>query len=362
MRNIGDVLLTSPVFANLKEYFPNAKICALVNSGTEEMLTDNPVIDKVYIYERKMKDTPFIQRLINELQFLKKLKAEQFDLVLNLTEGDRGALVALTSGAKYRVGVKSFGRGFFGKDKIFNKLVVPSSVAFHTVEQNLQLLDAAEIPVVNKVVSFHIQNKIVEDTKNRLADIGMKPGEYFHAHVTSRWMFKTMPPATAAMLLNLLSKQSGLPCLLTASPEQKELDYLTKLQQHTVANIPLFSDLQLKGVGAVSNMSRFFVGVDSAPMHIAAALNIPVLGIFGPSSAQNWGPWNNDLSSSPYNAERGIQINEKHIVLQSGMECVPCHRDGCNGSKVSDCLNFNQETLEHVVSLFLKNIRVKANA
>ena len=143
MRNIGDVLLVSPVFANLREHYPDARICALVNSGTEAMLTDNPSIDHIYVYQRAIKDTPFMSRMANELMFLKKLRAEHFDLVINMTEGDRGAVVALLSGAGYKVGVKSYGRGFRGKDKIFNQVVPHPAQGTHTVEQNLELLEAA---------------------------------------------------------------------------------------------------------------------------------------------------------------------------------------------------------------------------
>ena len=356
MRNIGDVLLTTPVFTNLREYYPGARICALVNSGTEEMLTDNPVIDQVYVYERSIKAAPFIGRIANELLFLNKIRAEHFDMVINLTDGDRGALVVFTSGAHRKFGVKSNGRGFLGKDKIFNIVVPHPPEGTHTVDQNLELLDAAGVPIFQKRVSFYFPGSIQAVVLKRLYDIGLIQGGYFHAHVTSRWMFKTMPPATAARLLDLLAERAGFPCLLTSSPDPKERDYLNELQRHMNTPIPHFSDLRLKELGALTSMARFFAGVDSAPMHIAAALNVPVLAVFGPSSAQNWGPWNNDLDHNPYTVERGIQISGKHVVLQSGMECVPCHRDGCNGSKVSNCLDFDQETLEKTVSLFIENI------
>lgn len=357
LRNIGDVLLTTPVFANLRAAYPDARICALVNSGTEEMLTDNPSIDHVYVYERSIKNASLFRRITKELLLLIKLRDEHFDLVINGTKGDRGAVVALISGAGCKIGVKSTRRGFLAAGKAYNKVVTLSPC--HTVERNLELLEAGGIPVVQKRVSFHFTDSVRANIEKRLGDVSLRPNGYFHAHVTSRWMFKTMPPATAASLLDLLSQYSGLPCLLTSSPDAMEQDYLIELWRHTKTALIHFNDLSLKGLGAVSAMSRFFAGVDSAPMHIAAALNIPVLGVFGPSSAKTWGPWNNDLDNKPYTAERGVQINGKHIVLQSGKECVPCNRDGCNGSKVSNCLNFNQETLESTISLFLKNIQNK---
>ena len=354
MRNIGDVLLTTPVFANLREHFPDARICGLVNSGTEAMLSDNPAINQLFTYERSLKKAPLTQRIAHELLFLKKLRSEHFDMVINLTEGDRGAIVALLSGASRRIGVKSNGRGFRGKDYIFTRLapLLPPSV--HTVDQNLELLRAAGVPVSHKRVSFYYPDSVRSEVDRLLTTAGIQPGGYFHAHVVSRWMFKSMPPDTAAALIDILHEKSGLTPILTAAPVEKELAYLERVKQACRSpHLDLSGKLNLKQMGALTATASFFVGVDSAPMHIAAALDIPVLGIFGPSSATSWGPWDNDLQTNPYLHPRGIQSTGKHVVLQSTKPCVPCHRDGCNGSKISDCLNFPRETLDQVVSAFL---------
>jgi heptosyltransferase-3 len=74
-------------------------------------------------------------------------------------------------------------------------------------------------------------------------------------------------------------------------------------------------------MGALSMRARLFVGVDSAPMHIAAAAGTPVVALFGPSGEKEWGPW-----------------RVPHRVVVSGHPCRPCGNDGCGGSKVSECL------------------------
>jgi heptosyltransferase-3 len=353
LRNIGDVLLTSPVFANLRICYPQARICALVNSGTDAMLTDNPDIDHVYAYQRAIKKAPFIQRITNELRFLAKIRRERFDLVINMTEGDRGAIVALTSGAAFKVGVTAYGRGFRGKDRVFDMLLDPLPEEFHTVDQNLAFLNALDIPVVHKRVSFHFDEQTRNAVRTRLQQAGLVPGEYFHAHVTSRWMFKTPSPATMAAILDRLTELTGLPGVVETAPVPKEIEYLERVIAaccHTPVNL---GDVPLKQLGALSGMARFFVGVDSAPMHIAAAMDVPVLALFGPLPARTWGPWDNSRMNSPYGEPRGIQTTGKHMVIQSSMPCVPCHRDGCNGSKKSDCLDFSQEMIMSVCDKFL---------
>jgi heptosyltransferase-3 len=75
-------------------------------------------------------------------------------------------------------------------------------------------------------------------------------------------------------------------------------------------------------MGALTARARLFVGVDSAPMHIAAAVGTPVVALFGPSGEKEWGPW-----------------RVKHRVVASGdYPCRPCGNDGCGGGKVSECL------------------------
>jgi heptosyltransferase-3 len=73
-------------------------------------------------------------------------------------------------------------------------------------------------------------------------------------------------------------------------------------------------------------------------MHMSAANNVPVLAFFGPSGADHWGPWDNELMQSCYTTRRGNRGMGKHRVIQENWDCVPCGKDGCNGSKISDCL------------------------
>jgi ADP-heptose:LPS heptosyltransferase len=161
-----------------------------------------------------------------------------------------------------------------------------------------------------------------------LAQGGLAPGGYFHAHVTSRWMFKALPHAKAARLLDRLQA----PCC------------------------DLSGSLSLKQLGALSAGARFFAGVDSAPMHMAAALDVPVLGVFGPSSVPDWGPWDNGAGTNPYRRPNGVQVSGRHLVLQAERSCVPCLKDGCNGSKVSDCLDFQEQELEQALRRFVAGL------
>lgn len=356
-RNIGDVLLTTPVFANLRADYPEARICALVNSGTEEMLTGNPDIDRVFVYDRGIKRLSRTARLREEFKLLSIIRHERFDTVFNLTEGDRGALAALFSGARTRIGVESFGRGMPFKSRMFTRVIEPPDPTLHTVEHNLYYLQTVGMATPVRRVTFHFSPADADAVHAILMQHGVRAGSFFHAHLTSRWMFKTMPPATAARAIDMFSARSGQTAVFTAAPVEHELAYLRRVRDLcTTATVDLGGRLTLKQLGALSAAATCFVGVDSAPMHMAAALDVPVLAFFGPSSASNWGPWDNGCQARPYTAGRGIQTSGRHMVLQADRPCVPCHRDGCNGSKISDCLDFPEATLQRALDAFIEGL------
>jgi heptosyltransferase-3 len=85
----------------------------------------------------------------------------------------------------------------------------------------------------------------------------------------------------------------------------------------------LAGQLSLKELAALTARARLFIGVDSAPMHIAAAMGTPTVALFGPSGDREWGPW-------------GVP---HRVVSSDAHPCRPCGIDGCGGGKVSDCLS-----------------------
>ena len=114
LRHIGDVLLTVPVFRALKETFPGVRISALVNTGTEEVLKGNPLVDEIIVVDRKIKLLSPGSRLSKELCFLRAISKKKFDMTVDLTGGDRAAVLSFASGARYRIGPK-FKKGFLGE-------------------------------------------------------------------------------------------------------------------------------------------------------------------------------------------------------------------------------------------------------
>jgi heptosyltransferase-3 len=156
--------------------------------------------------------------------------------------------------------------------------------------------------------------------KLRLAGWSGQP--YAVVHPGSRWMFKAWTVEGNARVVDHLAAR-GLAVVLTAAPDAQETRFSDEILRHTrVDCIDLRGRLTLEELGAVIRQARLFVGVDSVPMHIAAAVDTPGVALFGPSSDIEWKPWSDAVQ----------------VVASRDFPCRPCGIDGCGGSKRSDCL------------------------
>lgn len=340
MRHHGDVLLTSPVFSNLKRVMPHAQIDAFIYKDTLPMLEGHPAITEFLEYDRSWKKLPLFQRIYKEISLLKKIRQAKYDLVINLTEGDRGALAALVSGSRYRVGFDPQKKGFFGKGKIYTHLVKQCATPRHTVERQLDVLRRIGIfpAPEERDLLLQIPDCAFSKIRKMLEAEEIKTGSYVTIHPVSRWRFKCLPPAQIAALIRRLDSL-GHRVVLTAGPDPQEKAMIEEIIRLVpeIAVCNLAGKMLLKELGAVIKMSRMLICVDSVPLHMASALKVPVVAIFGPTSDQNWGPW----------------MHPESCVVAKKISCRPCHLDGCGGSKMSDCLHHLSisEILEAVIKL-----------
>jgi len=347
LRNIGDVLLTVPAIRALSETFPGARISALVNPGTSDMLTRNPLVDEVIIMERGGGGRGKVRA---SLGFIKRLRARGFDMTVDLTGGDRAAFTGLLSGARFRLGPDPSGRGFPGKAYFYTQRAPVPPPMTHTVLRNLSVLRPFGIDTRDLRVDFFTSQEDEVEVSAILEQEGLIAGRPFvHVHPVSRWLFKCPSPALMARVLDSIVEK-GLPVVITSGPEAREMAMAREIERLMKKEaVDLAGLISLKGLGVLSRLAAFFFGVDSAPMHIAAAVGTPVVALFGPSGAFDWGPWDNEAAEglsfdksgplTPYPARSGIQRFGLNTVIQDERECVPCGKDGCHGSKKSECLD-----------------------
>ncbi|MEW5782571.1 MAG: putative lipopolysaccharide heptosyltransferase III [Pseudomonadota bacterium] len=325
LRHHGDVLLAAPVLSALKHAAPQCEIDALVYRDTAPMLDFHPALTQLHTIDRNWKRLGLAAQLTNEWRLLTTLRARHYDLVIHLSVHRRGAwLVRLL---RPRGSVAPRYRGSFWAKSFTHFYPAQSHPERHTVETNLDSLRAlgfdpkAEDKRVILIPGMDAEARIDALMKQH----GLPPGGFIHLHPASRWLFKCWPAEKFAALCDALAAR-GWPLVLTAAPEAKEKALVAEiLARRAVLSAPTFDfsgQLTLKELAALTARARLFVGVDSAPMHIAAAMGTPTVAIFGPSGDKEWGPWN----------------VAHRVVASSHHPCRPCGQDGCEGSKVSACL------------------------
>lgn len=323
LRHHGDVLLTSPVFTVLKNHAPHLEIDALVYRETEDMLAGHPAISEIHSVDRAWRAEGAWAQLKHERRLLRTLRERHYDLIVHLTENPRGAVLSHLLGARCAV-ARDYGskRGRLWRASFTHLYKVPAKPR-HTVEIHLDALRRLGIqPGADERGLTLATGDAVEGAVNGLLEAHrVTPGEYIHVHPTSRWMFKCWDAERFAELINRLQDQ-GERVVLTAAPSETERQYvgrmMTRLRKPAV---DLSGRLSLKQLAALTARAKCFIGVDSVPMHIAAAMQTPVVVLFGPSGDLEWGPW---------------QVDAR--VITSHHSCRPCGMDGCAGSKISECL------------------------
>lgn len=322
MRNIGDVLMITPVLRALHETFPEAKISVIVNSGTEAMLANNPHIHEVLVYRRDKKKRG-LARLGEEIAFARELRKRRFDLTLGFTEGDRTAWYSLFCGAKYRFGVL---RGVSESRPLAytHPLYPPRGLVLHEVEKHFRMLSDGGFKLRSAKpgnLCLVVQDEMRAWARKELASL--RPARIVHVHPVSRWLWKCWSSEAMAQVIDWLQTERKVRVVVTTGPVAQELQRAQEIVG-LCRTKPLFyeGNLSLEQIAALSAESDGYFGVDTAPMHMAAAVGVPVVALFGPTEPKTWGPW------TPLG-----QVLFKHC---------PCNESGgqekCDWSRVRACL------------------------
>lgn len=291
LRHHGDVLLTTPVARALKEKFPTAQIDFLVYEGTDPLVRNNPDLRYLWSWNRDLRGW---KSIASHLRVFFQMRKQHYDWVLHLSDQMQGALMAKFLARQGAVGIDYPRRQDIFWKSCFTHLVplFPSNT-HHTVEQNIALIAPLGIRPVGEEMKcrLEIAQADRQSIKKILAQHHIEQ-PYLVVHPAARWIFKCWEDDRFAAVIQHVASQRW-PIILTSSPDQEEMALVQQILKNVTAPqvISLAGQLTLGELAALIEGSRLFLGVDSVPMHMAAALKKDTVALFGPSKVNEWHPW-----------------------------------------------------------------------
>lgn len=330
LRHYGDLLLSWPIFSILKSRMPHATIDAYIFKDAFEILEGHPSIDHFHFCDRKWKKLNFFSQHLKEGHLLWQIRQQNYDMIINLTEGDRGALAGYLSGAKIRVGfLPQKKRGFLFKAHTITHPVTYCPTPRHAVERNCDAL--RRIGIFPKESEKEIHFSLQKQPHQR---ISLSP--YILIHPTSERIFKSPPFRFFIQLIHILQKR-GLRIVITCGSHPIEKQFCESILQQTNDVAHEIGNTTIKELGQLIASAAAVITVDTFTQHLASALKVPTVALFGPSSEIEWGPWRNPHSK----------------VMAANFSCRPCGLQGCGMSYNSDCMAHlsPQETANALFSL-----------
>jgi len=327
-RRIGDVLLATPLIRSLRQSWPDTAIDALVFDGTQDIIAANPDV-------RRILAIPERPGLLPHLAFALRL-ARHYDLALSLVPGDRPTFYAFIAGRR-RAGLLLDTRKERWKRPFLNHWIPFDGLNTHTVRMHLALARLLGVRVHgDPVVTWGGQD---EEQVTKLLGSDRRPFAVLHTY--PKFNYKMWRRDGWLEVASWLAAR-GHRIVLSGGKAAVELEYVADLARDMPSGtLNAAGKLALGASACLVNRADVYVGPDTALTHVAAALGVPTIALFGPSDPVKWGPWprNHAPDANPWR-RYGSQRVGNVTLLQGALPCVPCLVEGCerNIKSFSDCL------------------------
>lgn len=305
---IGDVLLSTPVIKALRETYPQAYIAMMVSPYAKEIVEGNPYLDEVIIYDKDGKHKSW-QR---SMKFALRLKKKKFDLAIVLHPTNRVHLLTFFAGIPHRVGYDKK-LGSLLTERLMHQKHLGQK---HELEYNLDLLRHLGIEINDKNLFMPVNSEVQRWARDIFSREGVKEGDKILAvHPAASCPSKVWPVERLAAVSDELAGKYGLKIVVVSGPKDiAKAEALIKNMKSQA--IDLSGRTSLSQLAAVLERCALFISNDSGPVHLAVAVGIPVISIFGRNqrglSPVRWGP-----------------LGKKDKVLHQNVGCIECLAHNC---------------------------------
>jgi predicted lipopolysaccharide heptosyltransferase III len=280
LRRLGDLILTTPAIVALRDHAPDARIGLVVSSECEGLL---PAISEV-------NETIVIRRNLRDLAAARRVRCGAFDCVIDFTRNDRSAWLTLLSGARRRIVSDRLKRKARLRASLYNEFVACAMKEMHTIDYNLALLQPLGICNVPAELQLQIPASAKHAAAALIAD-EICSDRFAIFHPGSARPEKFWEPERWAEVITFAKTELGLEPVLSSGNSAMERAHVARIRECLKTSVIDFSArLDLLMLAALVARGRMLVTVDSAPMHLAAAMKTPQVILFGPTNPFHWRP------------------------------------------------------------------------
>src|SRR5690349_21544364 len=311
LRSIGDTVLSTPSLFALKRFLPHAQVDILVEDWVAPLLANHPHVDNVIELKRG--------GVTKRMNVAREIRSMGYDVVYNLHGGTTATFLARATGARYRVGFKTYQYANLHTVLAPSPLLLWGQQKTHSVEQQLALLGWTGVPVSDRPrTRLGIAPEAAGSVIQHLEAAGLTDRKIALLHPAAAFDTKRWATKNFARVAEYLAERGYAPVAIAARHEAPLIDELVN-----EAFVPILTlDLSLPEVSALASRSQIFVGNDSGIAHIAAAVGTPSVVIFGSSNIAHWRPW--------HRAAAEVVVEE--------LPCQPCHGYFCEKFPQPECI------------------------
>jgi lipopolysaccharide heptosyltransferase I len=319
---IGDCILTMPLAVALREAFPQAFIVWAVEGVSGTMIEGHPAIDLAIRLPRRFARSPLTLWHLRQ-----QLRSLRLDITIDPQGLSKSALVAWLSGARRRIGfARPVGREI---SPWLNTELVESRDA-HVVHRYLELLRPLGVPSGPARFEFPVDEQARTKMTSALVGLGLK-GRFAILNPGAGWESKRWPAERYAEVAREVDRRWQIPSLVVwaGNEERAWADQIARSAAHSAHVAPATTLLEL---AAVLSQATTFVGSDTGPLHMAAALGIRCVGIYGPTNPDTCGPYGrgHQIVRPPYSPEMPRQgrrgTNEAMRQIPAAWVVEACNR------------------------------------
>ena len=313
LRSIGDTVLATPSLRALRRFLPDARIDILLEDWVAPLLEGSEDVDRVVTVARGSKSS--------RVSVARALRAEGYDVAYNFHGGSTATLLTWASGATHRVGYSSYRYARLHNHAAPHPSALWGQEKTHSAEQQLALPGWTGVPVTDRPAArLPVSADAAARVAERLTGAGLQEGEQLALiHPAAAFDTKTWAAENFARVAEHLAGRGLRAVALVAPNETAISDALVKQSRVPVAS---FADLTLPEVTALAARARIFVGNDSGIAHVASAVRVPPVVIFGSSNVAHWRPWTEGPAE----------------VVREEMPCAPCPGYTCSEFKQPECI------------------------